>query len=208
MEIEIAIAAWSKLMPCSLGSPVPCIPLGVIGCGHECDVLLTAPMRFARTNTLKHRAKNVGDSKMANYSDGEWDKISSDDIDGWAESGPATPLLDTVNFPIHLKNFNSSQLRQLCKEIRSEIVNTVSKTGGHLGASLGVVELTVAMHYVFSAPEDKIIFDVGHQCYGHKILTGRRKRMASIRQTDGLSGRFSTLQPELLLFIIKHSRIN
>lgn len=125
---------------------------------------------------------------MANYSDGEWDKLSIDDINTWSESGPATPLLDTVNFPIHIKNFNSAQLRQLCKEIRSDIVNTVSKTGGHLGASLGVVELTVAMHFVFSAPEDKIIFDVGHQCYGHKILTGRRNRMSTIRQTDGLSG--------------------
>lgn len=125
---------------------------------------------------------------MANYSDGEWDKLSADEIDTWPESGPTTPLLDTVNFPIHIKNFNSAQLRQLCKEIRSDIVNTVSKTGGHLGASLGVVELTVALHYVFSTPDDKIIFDVGHQCYGHKILTGRRNRMSTIRQTDGLSG--------------------
>lgn len=128
------------------------------------------------------------DDKMVNYSDGEWDKLSVDEIDDWTEHGPATPLLDTVNFPIHIKNFNSAQLRQLCKEIRSDIVHTVSKTGGHLGASLGVVELTVACHYVFNCPDDKIIFDVGHQCYGHKILTGRRDRMSTIRQTAGLSG--------------------
>eukprot|EP00983_Pelagomonas_calceolata_P073898 1152316-Pelagomonas_calceolata.AAC.14 len=81
-----------------------------------------------------------------------------------------------------------SQLRQLCKELRAEIVHGVSKTGGHLSASLGVVELTVAMHYVFNAPEDKFIWDVGHQAYVHKIMTGRRDRMDTIRKTNGLSG--------------------
>eukprot|EP00803_Ostreobium_quekettii_P003779 evm.model.scf_329EXC.3 EVM.evm.TU.scf_329EXC.3 scf_329EXC:35635-43179(+) len=120
--------------------------------------------------------------------DGELDKLSEDEIGTWMESGPPTPLLDTVNYPIHIKNFNLGQLRQLCKEIRSDIVHTVSSTGGHLGASLGVVELTVALNYVFSLPEDKVIWDVGHQCYGHKILTGRRSRMKTIRQTGGLSG--------------------
>lgn len=117
-----------------------------------------------------------------------WDKLSVEEIDEWMDKGPNTPLLDSVNFPVHMKNFNVDQLRQLCKELRSEIVNTVSKTGGHLSSSLGVVELTVAMHYVFNTPEDKIIWDVGHQAYGHKILTGRRKQMKSIRQTNGLSG--------------------
>ncbi|KAK9832728.1 hypothetical protein WJX81_004979 [Elliptochloris bilobata] len=102
--------------------------------------------------------------------------------------GPPTPLLDTVNYPVHIKNFNLAQLRQLCKELRSDIIHTVSKTGGHLGASLGVVELTVALHYVFNAPDDKFVWDVGHQAYGHKILTGRRNRMHTIRQTGGLSG--------------------
>lgn len=119
----------------------------------------------------------------------EWDRISTDDIDTWDESyGPPTPLLDTVNYPVHLKNFSVPQLRQLCKELRSDVVHTVSKTGGHLSSSLGVVELTVALHYCFNAPDDKIIWDVGHQCYIHKILTGRRSGMATIRQTNGLSG--------------------
>lgn len=112
-----------------------------------------------------------------------------EEIEAWDDKfGPPTPLLDTVNYPVHMKNFNIDQLRQLCKELRSEIVHTVSNTGGHLSSSLGVVELTVALHYVFSAPEDKIIWDVGHQAYGHKILTGRRNRMRTIRQTGGLSG--------------------
>lgn len=93
-----------------------------------------------------------------------------------------------MNFPVHVKNFNLSQLRQLCKELRAEIVHTVSKTGGHLSSSLGVVELTVAMHYVFNTPEDKFIWDVGHQAYVHKIMTGRRNRMNTIRTTNGLSG--------------------
>jgi len=119
----------------------------------------------------------------------DWDKLSAEDIESWDnDNGPPTPLLDSVNFPVHLKNFNTAQLRQLCKELRSDVVHTVSQTGGHLSSSLGVVELTVALHYVFNAPEDKVIFDVGHQCYIHKILTGRRKGMRTIRQTNGLSG--------------------
>lgn len=116
------------------------------------------------------------------------DKWHQDEIQGWPAQGPSTPLLDTVNFPVHTKNFNLNQLRQLCREVRADIIHTVSKTGGHLGASLGVVELTVALHHVFSTPDDKIIWDVGHQAYGHKILTGRRHRMHTIRQTGGLSG--------------------
>ena len=135
-----------------------------------------------------------------------WDKITADDIDSWDEqNGPPTPLLDTVEFPVHLKNFNSQQLKQLCKELRSDIVHTVSRTGGHLSSSLGVVELTVAMHYVFNAPDDKIIFDVGHQCYIHKMLTGRRKRMATIRQTNGLSGFTKRAESEYDPFGAGHS---
>ena len=118
-----------------------------------------------------------------------WDKLTAEDIESWDdESGPFTPLLDSVNYPVHMKNFNIQQLQQLCKELRADVVHNVSKTGGHLSSSLGVVELTVALHYVFNAPEDKMIWDVGHQCYIHKMLTGRRKQMKSIRQTDGLSG--------------------
>ncbi|KAK8957594.1 hypothetical protein KSP39_PZI000167 [Platanthera zijinensis] len=101
---------------------------------------------------------------------------------------PATPLLDTINFPIHMKNLSIHDLEQLAAELRAEIVYTVSKTGGHLSSSLGVVELTVAIHHVFQAPDDKIIWDVGHQTYPHKILTGRRARMLTMRQTSGLAG--------------------
>ena len=99
-----------------------------------------------------------------------------------------TPLLDTVSSPADLKRFSDAQLVQLADELRRETISAVSKTGGHLGAGLGVVELTVALHAVFDAPRDKIIWDVSHQCYPHKILTGRRDRMGTLRQEDGLSG--------------------
>lgn len=101
---------------------------------------------------------------------------------------PVTPILDTINYPIHMKNLSVEELEKLADELREEIVYTVSKTGGHLSASLGVAELTVALHHVFTTPEDKIIWDVGHQTYPHKILTGRRSRMHTIRQTFGLAG--------------------
>ncbi|WP_198022277.1 1-deoxy-D-xylulose-5-phosphate synthase [Candidatus Odyssella acanthamoebae] len=99
-----------------------------------------------------------------------------------------TPLLDHVNFPRDLKSFEIEQLKQLADELRQETISVVSQTGGHLGASLGVVELTVALHYVFNTPEDKLIWDVGHQAYPHKILTGRRAQMPYLRQKDGPSG--------------------
>lgn len=95
-----------------------------------------------------------------------FDKVSVDELDDFdpaTSNRPLTPLLDTVNFPVHIKNFNRRQLKQLCKELREDIIFNVSSTGGHLGASLGVTDLTVALHYVFNAPEDKFIFDVGHQ---------------------------------------------
>nr|ART66975.1 1-deoxy-D-xylulose 5-phosphate synthase 1 [Magnolia champaca] len=101
---------------------------------------------------------------------------------------PATPLLDTINFPIHMKNLSVQDLEQLAAEMRADIVHTVSKTGGHLSSSLGVVELSIALHHVFNAPDDKIIWDVGHQAYPHKILTGRRSKMHTIRKTSGLAG--------------------
>jgi 1-deoxy-D-xylulose-5-phosphate synthase len=101
---------------------------------------------------------------------------------------PSTPLLDRVHSPADLRNLSNEQLRQLADELRAETVDAVSVTGGHLGASLGVVELTVALHAVFEAPEDKIIWDVGHQAYPHKILTGRRDRIRTLRQQNGLSG--------------------
>ena len=101
---------------------------------------------------------------------------------------PATPLLDRVRIPADLKNFSADQLRQVAAELRAETVHAVSQTGGHLGASLGVVELTVAIHAVFDTPKDKLIWDVGHQAYPHKILTGRRDRIHTLRQPGGLSG--------------------
>ncbi|XWS52165.1 hypothetical protein CRYUN_Cryun11dG0043600 [Craigia yunnanensis] len=101
---------------------------------------------------------------------------------------PSTPVLDTIYHPIHMKNLSIEELGKLADELREELVYTVSKTGGHLSSSLGVAELTVALHHVFDTPEDKIIWDVGHQAYPHNILTGRRSRMHSIRQTCGLAG--------------------
>ncbi|MEQ8257141.1 MAG: 1-deoxy-D-xylulose-5-phosphate synthase N-terminal domain-containing protein, partial [Roseovarius confluentis] len=101
---------------------------------------------------------------------------------------PQTPLLDTVSSPAELKRFSDAELRQLADELRTETISAVSETGGHLGAGLGVIELTVALHHVFDAPRDKIIWDVSHQCYPHKILTGRRDRIRTIRQEGGLSG--------------------
>ena len=111
-----------------------------------------------------------------------------------AESGPynlgpeTTPVLDTISSPSDMKSLDVKQLKQLSHELRWETINAVSKTGGHLGSSLGVVELTVALHYVFDAPMDKIVWDVAHQAYPHKILTGRRSRMSTLRQLNGLSG--------------------
>jgi 1-deoxy-D-xylulose-5-phosphate synthase len=101
---------------------------------------------------------------------------------------PTTPLLDTVASPADLKSFDRAQLRQLADELRSEVIDAVSVTGGHLGAGLGVVELTVALHAVFDTPNDRLIWDVGHQAYPHKVLTGRRDRIRTLRAKNGLSG--------------------
>src|ERR1700692_7104 len=99
-----------------------------------------------------------------------------------------TPLLGRVRYPGDLKTFSPEQLRQLADELRAETIDAVSTTGGHLGAALGVVELTVAIHAVFDTPNDRLIWDVGHQCYPHKILTGRRDRIRTLRMGGGLSG--------------------
>ncbi|MGE0415772.1 MAG: 1-deoxy-D-xylulose-5-phosphate synthase [Acetobacteraceae bacterium] len=103
-------------------------------------------------------------------------------------SSSKTPLLDRVVYPTDLRNFSPEQLRQLAEELRSETIDAVSVTGGHLGASLGVVELTVAIHAIFDTPRDRLLWDVGHQAYPHKILTGRRDRIRTLRQGGGLSG--------------------
>ncbi|GMY27614.1 probable 1-deoxy-D-xylulose-5-phosphate synthase, chloroplastic isoform X1 [Fagus crenata] len=118
---------------------------------------------------------------------------------------PPTPLLDTINYPIHMKNLSVKELKQLSDELRSDVIFNVSKTGGHLGSSLGVVELTVALHYVFNAPQDRILWDVGHQSYPHKILTGRRGKMHTMRQTNGLAGFTKRSESEYDCFGTGHS---
>ncbi|WP_312222285.1 1-deoxy-D-xylulose-5-phosphate synthase [Rhizobium rhizoryzae] len=120
-------------------------------------------------------------------------------------STPNTPLLDQVNWPADLRRIDDRELPQLAREVRDEMIDAVSKTGGHLGAGLGVVELTIAIHKVFNTPDDRLIFDVGHQCYPHKILTGRRDRIRTLRQEDGLSGFTKRAESEYDPFGAAHS---
>jgi 1-deoxy-D-xylulose-5-phosphate synthase len=116
-----------------------------------------------------------------------------------------TPLLDRVHFPSDLKNLSPEQLKQLADELRWETIDAVAKTGGHLGAGLGVVELTVALHHIFDTPKDRLIWDVGHQAYPHKILTGRRERIRTLRQGGGLSGFTKRAESEYDPFGAAHS---
>ncbi|MDE8653767.1 1-deoxy-D-xylulose-5-phosphate synthase [Novosphingobium album (ex Liu et al. 2023)] len=118
---------------------------------------------------------------------------------------PATPLLDKVHDPRDLRKLDPSQLRQLADELRTETIAAVGQTGGHLGSGLGVVELTVAIHYVFNTPEDRLVWDVGHQAYPHKILTGRRERIRTLRQGGGLSGFTKRSESEYDPFGAAHS---
>ena len=118
---------------------------------------------------------------------------------------PNTPLLDTVDTPADLRRLESKQLRQLADELRAEVISAVGTTGGHLGSGLGVVELTTAIHYVFNTPEDRLVFDVGHQCYPHKILTGRRDRIRTLRKGGGLSGFTKRSESEYDPFGAAHS---
>ncbi len=118
---------------------------------------------------------------------------------------PDTPLLDTVNTPADLRKLAPKQLKQLADELRAETISAVGHTGGHLGSGLGVVELTVAIHYVFNTPDDRLIWDVGHQCYPHKILTGRRDRIRTLRQGGGLSGFTKRSESEYDPFGAAHS---
>ncbi len=120
-------------------------------------------------------------------------------------SPPATPLLDQVPTPDELRQLKPEQLRQLSDELRAEMIDAVSVSGGHLGSGLGVVELTVAIHYVFNTPDDRLIWDVGHQCYPHKILTGRRDRIRTLRQGGGLSGFTKRSESEYDPFGAAHS---
>jgi 1-deoxy-D-xylulose-5-phosphate synthase len=116
-----------------------------------------------------------------------------------------TPLLDTVDVPADIRRLREEQLRQLADELRQETISAVSVTGGHLGAGLGVVELTVALHYVFDTPKDRLIWDVGHQAYPHKIVTGRRSRIRTLRQEGGLSGFTRRAESEYDPFGAAHS---
>ncbi len=120
-------------------------------------------------------------------------------------TGQGTPLLDTVDVPADIRRLKPEQLRQLADELRQETVSAVSVTGGHLGAGLGVVELTVALHYVFDTPRDRLIWDVGHQAYPHKIVTGRRDRIRTLRQEGGLSGFTRRAESEYDPFGAAHS---
>ncbi|NNK45023.1 MAG: 1-deoxy-D-xylulose-5-phosphate synthase, partial [Altererythrobacter sp.] len=118
---------------------------------------------------------------------------------------PHTPLLDTVQYPADLRKLDQSQLRQFSDELRAEMIDAVSTSGGHLGSGLGVVELTTAIHYVFNTPEDRLVWDVGHQCYPHKIITGRRDRIRTLRQGGGLSGFTKRAESEYDPFGAAHS---
>ncbi|MDB5678719.1 1-deoxy-D-xylulose-5-phosphate synthase [Sphingomonas bacterium] len=118
---------------------------------------------------------------------------------------PPTPLLDTVSTPADLRTLKPAQLRQLADELREEVISAVGVTGGHLGSGLGVVELTTAIHYVFNTPDDRLIWDVGHQCYPHKILTGRRDRIRTLRMGGGLSGFTKRSESEYDPFGAAHS---
>jgi len=116
-----------------------------------------------------------------------------------------TSLLDKIKYPSDLRKLKIEDLNYLSKELREELINAVSVTGGHLGAGLGVVELTVALHYVFDTPKDKLIWDVGHQSYPHKILTGRRDKIRTLRKGGGLSGFTKRSESEYDTFGAAHS---
>ncbi|HET7776014.1 MAG TPA: 1-deoxy-D-xylulose-5-phosphate synthase N-terminal domain-containing protein, partial [Azospira sp.] len=117
----------------------------------------------------------------------------------------ATPLLDTIDSPAQLRRLDKRQLPQLAEELRTFIVESVSRTGGHLSSNLGTVELTIALHYVFDTPEDRLVWDVGHQTYPHKVLTGRRPGMAKLRMHGGLSGFPKRCESDYDTFGVGHS---
>ena len=114
-------------------------------------------------------------------------------------------LLEKINYPSDLISLKKNQLEQISNELRDEVISVVSETGGHLGAGLGVIELTVALHYVFNTPKDKLVWDVGHQCYPHKIITGRKDRIRTLRKGGGLSGFTKRAESEYDPFGAAHS---
>ena len=113
-------------------------------------------------------------------------------------------LIKQINFPSDLRKFKKENLKQISDELRDELIDVVSETGGHLGAGLGVVELTVALHYVFDTPKDKLVWDVSHQCYPHKIITGRRDRIKTLRKGGGLSGQAGAIILGISKALIAH----
>ncbi len=146
-------------------------------------------------------------AKLANYDKNiiQECEIEASDVKTTGLGKPLTPLLDQIKYPEDLRKLEPEQLGQVANELRAETVDAVSVTGGHLGAGLGVVELTVALHYVFNTPEDIVIWDVGHQAYPHKILTGRRDRIRTLRQAGGLSGFTKRSESEYDPFGAAHS---
>ena len=118
---------------------------------------------------------------------------------------PSTPLLDAIDVPADLRRLGRDQLESLAEEVRAFLMWSVGQTGGHFGAGLGVVELTIALHYLYDTPADQIVWDVGHQTYPHKILTGRKDRMHTMRQAEGLSGFPKRSESEYDAFGVGHS---
>ena len=120
-------------------------------------------------------------------------------------SFPRQPILDAIDFPAQLRQLERAQLPQLAAELRAFIIDSVAKTGGHLASNLGVVELTIALHYVFNTPDDRLVWDVGHQTYPHKILTGRREAMQHLRKPKGIAGFPRRAESEFDTFGTGHS---
>ena len=112
-------------------------------------------------------------------------------------------LLDQIEYPADLRKLNRDQLEKVSEELREELIDVVSETGGHLGAGLGVVELTVAIHYVFNTPKDKLVWDVGHQCYPHKIITGRKKLIRTLRKGGGFQVLLKGLKVNTILLVLR-----
>jgi 1-deoxy-D-xylulose-5-phosphate synthase len=157
-------------------------------------------MRYINSTMTKPQAPNVASDSNAINTEPNTPTIATTNDDP-----SAAPILDTISTPADMKGLTDEQIQQLSDEVRTATINAVSKTGGHLGAGLGVVELTTAIHAVFNTPEDKLIWDVGHQCYPHKILTGRKDRIESLRKGGGLSGFTKRAESEYDPFGAGHS---
>jgi 1-deoxy-D-xylulose-5-phosphate synthase len=157
-------------------------------------------MRYINSTMTKAQAPNVASDSNAINTEPNTPTIATTNDDP-----SAAPILDTISTPADMKGLTDEQIQQLSDEVRTATINAVSKTGGHLGAGLGVVELTTAIHAVFNTPEDKLIWDVGHQCYPHKILTGRKDRIESLRKGGGLSGFTKRAESEYDPFGAGHS---